>query len=410
LMSVELDRQRTGLRIEFPARQMREKVLVGTVVDPTGEPIVDAIVFCGGPPLRSARSNETGMFYIPLLEDAGRFDVIARGFEPAVIAPRVAKPSSVADYDSPLQIVLQPSGAEHRICGQVVDALGHPVAGARVQRLTGTLAGVVRISGGRFAFGPGESDERSIESLIQGTTRSGDVDCDEDGRFAIASLPGREYRLRAFEPRTMKLAESEPISAGSDGVRLVIPDEPVHARIAGIVVDAGGAPVQGAEVRLYRHCEDLDLRRGTALLDHLLVTTGSDGRFELRDVARSAWAVGVRQRLKGQLSRIELADTPDLESLRVVVASTCHVRIDATGSDLEFREVGFVDAHGQRVWITEREGRRSSLTGTTQLHGRRSAVLQVPTNAVQLNFQGDGGIVLRLPVKLEPGGFHVIRP
>jgi hypothetical protein len=193
----------------------------------------------------------------------------------------------------------------------------------------------------------------------------------------------------------------------------VIPDEPGYPRIAGVVVDAMGTPVQGAEVRLYRRCEDVDLQTGPNLLDHLVLTTAADGLFELRDVSRSAWAIGVSQRWKGYLDRIDLADTPDLENLRVVVASTCHVQIDATESKLELADVWFTDANGESVWVTQREGRRRSSMRSVHrfsMHGRRSPALQVPIHAVQVSFRDEQGAIHRIPLKLEPDGFLVIRP
>ncbi len=177
-------------------------------------------------------------------------------------------------------------------------------------------------------------------------TEEGSARTDADGRFALRAAPDEVELLVAYAPFSERLV---PITPGADDLDLgdVVVDS--GWTLAGHVVDASGAPVEGATVRMARMREDV---------------TAADGSFVLRDVpdldARYANRKASRVRIEvlspwfvDAWSDVPLPDRERVvRDLRFVLASTGAIVGTVTGPDgapragLSVRPVLHVDVTG----------------------------------------------------------------
>ena len=65
------------------------------------------------------------------------------------------------------------------------------------------------------------------------------------GAFAIGGLVDRNYRLRFVNKNTLEIHVSEPIAAGTDDARIILPASALHDELRGRVVTRDGEPVEG---------------------------------------------------------------------------------------------------------------------------------------------------------------------
>lgn len=146
-------------------------------------------------------------------------------------------------------------------------------------------------------------------------------------------------------------------------------------RIAGRVVDRRGNAIEGARVtaELGRSTPKLE---DVGSLQSVAVTTDVQGRFELRDVARSAETLVVHP--PGSLNgrSVVLADVRDLTEIEVVVAGQCHIQVELAGSKLGARAFRVLDARGDELQMAAHQGDISyamTMVGLTE--GRSQALL-----------------------------------
>lgn len=119
----------------------------------------------------------------------------------------------------------------------------------------------------------------------------------DDGSFRLVDLPARPWRLR-FVPAdgddrveqwhagTLDYCDAEPVElSGDDAVLTVDATLPIGGSIEGVLVDAGGDPVAGAELVMVSATEDsIAYPRGAV--------SEADGRFALRGIPLEAGDVG----------------------------------------------------------------------------------------------------------------------
>ncbi|MGE0454849.1 MAG: carboxypeptidase regulatory-like domain-containing protein [Vicinamibacteria bacterium] len=235
-----------------------------------------------GQAARATRSGSDGRYRVAGLAP-GSYRVEAE--DPRYVAYVKNGVSPRAGEAAKADLPLQPAAG---LSGQVVDEDGAPIAGARGQLAlsgeTGFAAFARAARGGeRYAF------------------RSG-----ADGRFSARRLaPGENQRLTVthsdYEPRTLGGLALEP-GKTKGGVTVVLSRGIV---LAGVVKDPDGAPVPGAEISLQQTRSFRGGRGGnvTTLATFVggpdqrpRITTGADGRFEIRGLAAGDYSlVAVKQ-------------------------------------------------------------------------------------------------------------------
>ncbi len=258
---------------------------LGTVVLSPGEAIEGVVVDAGGRPLPgveihvaepspvplpaslllmrlagdapAAITAGDGRFVVADRRPGERLDLVVAGedYVARIVAGIVAPP------EEPLRVVLQQAS---RVSGRVVDERGEPVAGARVQARPEGLAGS---GGGRMP------SFNRVRSAADGGFELLDV---EPGKVTLAAEAEgfQETRLSGLEA---------PAGGELSDVELVLRSGAV---VRGAVLDAAGAPVAGARVRI--------AATGGAGRSGGFTVADGDGRFELSSVGLGRWTLTAR--------------------------------------------------------------------------------------------------------------------
>ena len=250
----------------------------GVVVDEAGRPVPGAALQASplpGPRMQSmsrsmtlfrsggfARSGPAGRFRLANLASGSGYElrVSRAGFAPARLEIPAREPGQPA---AELRIVLREG---RRVFGLVVDAGRRPVAGARVSlQATPSNDPMARL---RAARNP--------EPPPGGAT-------DAAGRFEVRNLPAGSYdlqvRARGFARLTVPgLAVPEGTGGTDLGTVMLAPG----LSLRGLVNDAQGRPVEGAEVRARPAARDemMIFDRDPGPAD---AVTAADGSFTLED-------------------------------------------------------------------------------------------------------------------------------
>jgi len=377
-----------------------QEELDGIVVDPLGRPIEGALLGDEG------RTDRDGRFHAAGRSRAGSIFVRTKGF-----VPRMYKPD-VEDVKAEARIVLHPG---HRIDGLVVDETGHPLSDVdvRVDTIPPVSLPIVSTDDdGRFEYDTLPADcvfsfsksgfrrmhhqelaldangaipvvmqpagvlfGQVVDANSSRPIRDFHVRCSSNLSVRLSD-PGEEFRTAdgTFEIVNDGLAMGVPIEVilDADGYeRLVVsrakvqrrdeaepvwfrlkPEEPTNVvTYAGRLLDAAGAPVVNAEVRLIGTAGSFSgFRQGTLpggfnfirngrlasyanVLRFGSATTDQEGRFEFVRIPRRAavelawWRPGVAP-----------ARRPRLEVLSDAERSALEIRVDAAA-----RIVGPID-------------------------------------------------------------------
>ncbi len=213
------------LRLAVPAGVLVE----GLVVDAAGAPVAGADVAVSerSRPARAhvvARTAHDGTFALEALAKQSWISASA----PGLAAPHARRVVGEPGQRVPMRLVLDRAGAPVR--GRVLDADGASLAGALVQ---------LGDDEPRFGRTPDGASSASAPTLL---ARTG-----EDGGFALAAVPlgaaPVHVRAAGHAPWSGELAV---VAAGPNVLEVRLS---WAARAAGVVRDADGAPVAGAEVR-----------------------------------------------------------------------------------------------------------------------------------------------------------------
>lgn len=194
----------------------------GRVVDESGNPVAEAVVAFGSVSSWGMRAGRRDAF---VTKKDGKFEFAALpsgSFRFRTRHPKFAPGSSdliVLDGKTAktgVEIVVETGGV---IAGKVVDKAGEPVAYAQV-----------RVSSGRWR----RAGRRNATT-------------DKDGAFEIAGLPRRGVRLAAsHESASSEITEID-LEKKQKHTGLTITLE-LDGKIAGVVVDDAGEPIEGAQV------------------------------------------------------------------------------------------------------------------------------------------------------------------
>ncbi|MGK0156218.1 MAG: RNA polymerase sigma-70 factor (ECF subfamily) [Neolewinella sp.] len=248
----------TGDLKTVEAIAMRTTTAAGIVVDAEDRPVADATIWVSATSSWSTgweagRSNADGSFRVPL-RGYHYIGTRADGHVPSYTRGLLAT-------EGPHRgLVLQLRGPAARIHGQVSDARGQPVIGARV--LLGPSGGGVQESGT-----PGvQFTQPNPEQRFT----------DADGRFTATEMPPGNSSLWVWAPNFGPLRELVQVTAGTvTELQLTLPDAAI---VTGVVRDARGQPIAGAGIRF-----------GNEFLNfpQAQTRTGADGRFRLGDLPAS---------------------------------------------------------------------------------------------------------------------------
>jgi beta-lactamase regulating signal transducer with metallopeptidase domain/protocatechuate 3,4-dioxygenase beta subunit len=224
-------------------------------------------------------------FYVTAIEDAGGY---------GVVGGIVVRDGGATEG---IEIRLTRWGS---IRGRVVDGTGKGVEGVFVQRIG--------------AAGQQESPEfRPFPGGSQATTGS-------DGRYILDRLVSGSYRVQALQSKAVVMTGNLELPPG---VSIEAPDLVLGMgeTLAGRVIDDGGNPVSGAEIRVTAlvYTEGRNGSRSGSGWDAGQATSGEGGRFEIRGIPSGEVRIDVRK--KGfDSSSIELSlpgDPPEIALVRL---------------------------------------------------------------------------------------------
>jgi hypothetical protein len=359
----------------------------GTVVDEAGKPVagasLKATLLPGAQALNDqaayrsggfARSGPDGRFRLGGFLAGFAYDlrIDKEGFAPARQELPVREPGQPAPE---LRIVLR---AGRVAFGAVIDAGRRPVSGARVTLQPAAPAG----------FAARLRAAREPEKF-EGST-------DAAGRFEVKSLPAGTFDLtvrgRGFAPLTVPGLDVPEGSGRTDlGTVMLAPG----VALRGLVTDAKGGPVEGAEVRARAaerselpglHTSDSDKEAADAV-------TSPDGSFVLADRAPGeSLDLSVLHPSYGPGKAPGVA-VPSEAPIRIVLQATSRVSGRATGPDGK-------PVAGAFVFLSELEsvslGGQSGLLSSGRLHDGRTdddgsfSLEGVAPGPVRLNAQAPG--------------------
>lgn len=392
--------------------------LSGSVVDPAGMPVEDALVSHG---LDTTRTDERGRFTFRLDDpesvnrEAARFmpvpDGLLRALRPGFLPAelRVRERDELGRPRWPAPLVLRLGAEALAIEGRVLDERGEPLAGLRVWVADPTLFGALREGTG----GRGEPEMVQLEALLDGRGPGWSWDeSDEQGRFVLTGLTERDYAVAAMDPETLLRAVEPGVAAGRRDIVLVVRTGELFPRLAGRIVDSHGAPVPNAEV--FPMCDALETRfEGNVIGTHhetaAASSTDAEGRFALarvpkdlvylriqgNDVIPLEWGRG----LDGGLARLVGREA---EELVIAVERRCHFQVELE-VPAEADQLGVLDADGRELTVSEFRGNGREDTERHALVEGRSATLAVGDKAATLVLFRAGGEVRRVAIRLTPG-------
>jgi RNA polymerase sigma-70 factor (ECF subfamily) len=406
-----------GLRIALERPGAADGWVRGVVVDPAGRPVAGARVAFG---IDTERTGADGGFAFRIDDPesfgrrvglrATRLVALAQGWLPAVYEPPLVDGAPAW----PARVTLALAGQTLSLSGQVVDAEGEALGGVRVYVADATLFGAVdgRVAVMETLFAPGEATWKYVES-------------DAEGRFSIDGLLDRDYVVRAHDPETLLMADSDPVPAGRTGVEVRLPTDRLYPRVAGRVLSLGGEPIAGAEV--FPMCDAFRVRHegrpiSTSHGGVEGTTTDAEGRFELRDVPMSLVYLRVNgdnilpveygRWVEGD-ARFAGSDVKELPkdritALEIRAEARCHMQVELGAPDLA-DELCVLDAKGREVVVSlfEADGRQD--TERHPIHEGRSAMLSVPETGRTLVLFKQGVEVARSAIRLDASEPTVVR-
>lgn len=129
--------------------------------------------------------------------------------------------------------------------------------------------------------------------VIDGPVRQS-IRTDADGRFLLDDLPPGRYSATVLPPATLPLgqAASREFELGTTAATACLELDfvaPIDSSISGVVVDAAGAPLAGAFVRL-QLLDQRDFSRGAAGAG---ATTDAQGSYRFTDLPPGRYSIGV---------------------------------------------------------------------------------------------------------------------
>jgi RNA polymerase sigma-70 factor (ECF subfamily) len=382
-------------------------VLRGLVEDPSGKAVASALVACGGV---SVRSDDQGRFELEPGEaekhpSAGggwqsKPQNVITAIKPGFLPGRFEKPAG--GWPSSIEIRL--GAPPLSISGRVADSSRAPVPGATVWIVDEQEFGTIIDPVGATAW------SRSVESLLRDEAVGSAIHADDEGRFEIAGLTPRTYRLTAFDGKTLRAASSEPIQAGSRDALLVLPSAETCKLVAGRVVSKSGKPVPGELVFPGRPIQRWPFMGATPPpVFGGGETTDAEGRFRFEALSTDDLCFQVSGRDIDVLFRWEPPAGARLDALEIPVELRCHLQVDLGSRGAEADSFRVLDVDGRELTLVSWRGPRGDFNTVFRLTDGRSEVVSAPETARTVVLQKGGAEVARLAVEMVPGETVVVR-
>lgn len=416
-----------GMRLVLRSTPAEGEMVRGRVVDEHGSPVAGARVGLGR---TSYETREDGRFDIAI-QKAGsprRLVAVKEGYQPVWFEPQ-CDTEGMPIWLPHVELCLQARALE--ISGQVLDRDGGPVAGALVWALDTTAFGDLPVRIEFMVAGGGMPPHQPLELPVVAdpaaavrTARRMDhqrspaaywfyVTAGPDGRFTLAGLLPRAYRLRAMHPESGLMATSEPIEAGARAAEVRMPADATHPAVTGRIVDEHGQPLADVRVLVVVEVHSIDYRLADEAVHHQLIRHGQrtatdpSGRFCLRDVPRERAILSIYgDRILPRISALDgLGDPTDLE---ITVRGRYHLQVvlDDPGLADSF---GVTDAHGARRPVARIRAGSHDDDVAMPLHQGRSDVVAVGGDADEVVLLKHGQVVASVPVRLVAGETVVVR-
>lgn len=401
-------------KVELPAASSSDLELVlerkgtepgsyaGRVVHADGTPAQGAYVSSGQ---ESVRADAEGRFTLSVAEDQHPTHVRAalRGFLPAELELAFV-PEEQRDQ---LELVL--GGAGLSIHGRVVDRDGQPVAGARVWTEDGQHFGDVLTQAGEVSFAITYDVEGILDGIEDGQADKRDVRTGTDGSFELAGLVARRYRLWAMHGVTFERLGPLEVSAGAQGVELVLAGEETLRRVAGRALDYGGRALAGVSVRVGRRyrgeggrfAEHRDYRANTLVTD-------AEGRFAYERLCVDGTTLYFTAKEGVSEVPLELARVADLEAVEVRLPAVCHLRLVLEEPE-RAKSLQLLDADGKNLFLMFQLGGVLCSATAVQITNGATELITTDESAATLVLSTGIEEVERIPITLEPGRVNEFR-
>lgn len=391
---------RSDLRIVLAARA--STVIAGEVVEPNGSPVEDALVGMGQ---MATRTDRNGRFELELGGEmisigGGSFDSTRSKYLGAVKLGRLPARMEEPPTGWPGFVTLVIGGEPLTLRGKVLDPQGKALAGIAVRATNEHRFGTVLSKIGNTAWA------RSFESLVRGGEEfESSVRSDGQGEFELRGLLDEEYVLLAFEPRTMCLAQSEPVHAGRRDVELRFTPPAGVEHVAGRVLSMRGEPLAGASVFPGRPGigDEAQPIFGTRQV------TDAEGRFDFGEIAID----GLELQLTGEGLQNVLNWKPPagarLSELELRTSRRCHLQVDLGDRKDLADTLVVLDEHGAELELWIHMGNMGMCGMWQPIRDGKSDVVAVPENAAAVVLKKNGVEVQRRPVALRPGALETLR-
>jgi len=355
----------------------------GRVVAEGGGPVEGASVRLGDALTTSDARGEFRLAWQRMQPDDALWATKA-GFRPAILPDFGARVA--AGGDAPLWIELVLGSGAAPITGTLVAADGTPLEGWRIKLKDGTLVS-------RVAPEPLYAE---VPDAPGGARRTG-----AGGRFEFADLdPGRSYRLRAWSPETLEIAESDAIPAGTRDYVFRVP-EPGFRTVEGRVVGLDGLPL--AEIRIRLTMSVHEAEGGTWMHTGQEVRTGEDGAFLFEDVPRCPLFL----RFNGDdvsSKRVDLAPSDPGGGLVVELLRTGAFVLEPPPGGLSGAELRVLDRGGQPLRMSFESGPGTTRSGThVPVDDVGTSPVTVSEEAAWLVVAREGAEVARVPLSVRHG-------
>ena len=323
-----------NLVIKLAAAAVAKGSWAGRVVDPSGQPVAGARV---ASPLSVVSADDRGEFNIA---SGGRASATLTAAKAGYQWGSVTVESDGAAGSGKVGIVIRLGDPPLTIAGVVLDDQGKPVPRARVWIDDATW------------FGSAMNDLQVLEGMQAGVRTNPIVTADADGRFKIGGLLARDYRVGAVDERTLAALKQEGVRAGGPDVTLQFRKSQMFPRIAGQVVNLVGKPIAGVRVFIWRRAFKLDFPRGLdrQQCQHSRREDRRAGALRVHQHC-ARWHLSVRRRRRHRAPEAITVFEPDPESMRVVAAMRCHMKIELQDPNEAVDGFGVIGPDGKLLEI-----------------------------------------------------------